>query len=73
MLLKMISHFKNTIFVKKYFMFDVSISTIYGFGIGLYYTNEDIEGIDKLADDLRHTLQIAFFFIIININWFTNE
>lgn len=69
----MIYLFKNIIFVKKYFMFDVSISTIYGIGIGVFYSNEEIEEVKTIADDLRHTLQIAFFFIIININWYTNE
>lgn len=54
-------------------MFDVSVSTIYGIGIGVFYSNEEIEEVKTIADDLRHTLQIAFFFIIININWYTNE
>ena len=52
-------------------MFDVSISVMRGFGIGLNYSNEDIEGVETLADDLRHTIQIIFFFVIININYYT--
>lgn len=52
-------------------MFDVSISVMRGFGIGFNYSNEDIEGIESLADDLRHTIQIIFFFVIININYYT--
>ena len=43
-------------------MFEIEVATCYGFGIGIYYTNEDIEGIDKVADNLRNTIQIAFFF-----------
>lgn len=54
-------------------MFEIQIATCYGIGLGVYYTNENIEGLDKLADDLRHTIQIAFFFVIININYFTDE
>lgn len=54
-------------------MFDVSISYIYGMGIGIYYSNEHIEEVQTLSDDLRHTLQIAFFILMININWYTNE
>tara|TARA_X000001382_G_C3089683_1_gene153146 strand:+ start:86 stop:250 length:165 start_codon:yes stop_codon:yes gene_type:complete len=54
-------------------MFDVSISYIYGFGIGIYYSNEDIEEVKTISDDMRHTLQIALFIIMININWFTYE
>ena len=52
-------------------MFDVSISVMRGFGIGFNYSNEDIEGVETLADDLRHTIQIIFFFVIININYYT--
>jgi len=52
-------------------MFDVSISVMRGFGIGFNYSNEDIEGLEPLADDLRHTIQIIFFFVIININYYT--
>jgi hypothetical protein len=53
-------------------MFEIEVATCYGFGIGIYYTNEDIEGMDKVADNLRNTIQIAFFFVIININYYTN-
>jgi len=54
------------------YMFEIEVATCYGFGIGIYYTNEDIEGMDKVADNLRNTIQIAFFFVIININYYTN-
>tara|TARA_Y100001938_G_scaffold129812_1_gene185131 strand:+ start:124 stop:288 length:165 start_codon:yes stop_codon:yes gene_type:complete len=54
-------------------MFEVQIATCYGIGLGVYYTNEDIEGVDKIADNLRHTIQIAFFLVIININYFTDD
>jgi len=52
-------------------MFDIEVAICYGFGVGVYYTNEDIEGVEKIADDLRNTIQIAFFFVIINIIYFT--
>ncbi|MBT7881396.1 MAG: hypothetical protein HN624_02995 [Flavobacteriaceae bacterium] len=54
-------------------MFEIEVATCYGIGIGVYYTNENIEGVDVIADDLRHTIQIAFFFILININYFTDD
>ena len=41
-------------------MFDFEIAIMHGFGLGINYTNEDIEGADRIADDLRHTLQIIF-------------
>lgn len=53
-------------------MFEIQIATCYGIGLGIYYTNEDIEEVEKIADDLRHTIQIAFFFVIININYYTD-
>jgi len=54
------------------YMFEIEVATCYGFGIGIYYTNEDIEGMEKVADNLRNTIQIAFFFVIININYYTD-
>ena len=53
-------------------MFEVNVAYMRGFGIGFNYSNEDIEGIKSLADDLRHTIQIIFFFVIININYYTS-
>lgn len=52
-------------------MFEISVSVMRGFGVGFNYSNEDIEGLEPLADDLRHTIQIIFFFVIININYYT--
>ena len=52
-------------------MFDVNIALMRGFGVGINYSNEDLEGVDYIANDLRHTIQIIFFFVIININYYT--
>ena len=52
-------------------MFDVNIALMRGFGVGINYSNEDLEGLDYIANDLRHTIQIIFFFVIININYYT--
>ncbi len=54
-------------------MYDIEIAYIWGFGLCINYSNEDIEGTDKIADDLRHTIQIVFFIIIININYYTDD
>lgn len=39
--------------------------------IGFHYSNEDMEGIETINNELRHTIQIPFFVIMININWYT--
>ena len=52
-------------------MFEVNVAYMRGFGLGFNYSNEDIEGVETIADDLRHTIQIIFFFVIININYYT--
>ena len=54
-------------------MFDIDIAVMRGFGVGFNYTNEDIEGVETIADDLRHTIQIIFFFVIINITYYTHR
>tara|TARA_Y100001937_G_C6886374_1_gene227001 strand:+ start:66 stop:236 length:171 start_codon:yes stop_codon:yes gene_type:complete len=54
-------------------MFDIDIAVMRGFGVGFNYTNEDIEGIETIADDLRHTIQVIFFFVIINITYYTHR
>ena len=51
-------------------MFDIQIALMRGFAIGINYSNEDLENIEVIADDMRHTIQIIFFVIIININYF---
>ena len=48
-------------------MFDIDIAVMRGFGGGINYPKEDIEGLEAIADDLRHTIQVIFFFVIINI------
>ena len=52
-------------------MFDVNVAMMRGFGIGLNYSNEDLENIEVIADNMRHTIQIIFFILIININYYT--
>ena len=40
-------------------MFEVNVAYMRGFGLGFNYSNEDIEGIETIADDLRHTIQVT--------------
>ena len=54
-------------------MFDIDIAVMRGFGVGINYTNEDIEGVETIADDLRHTIQVIFFFVLINITYYTHR
>lgn len=53
-------------------MFDIEIAWMYGCGLGFNYTNEDIEGADRIADDLRHTIQIIAIIALINIHFYTD-
>ena len=54
-------------------MFEVDIFPIYGLIVGVNYSNEDIEMLDVVADDKRHTIQIFLFLIGFNIHFFTNR
>lgn len=51
----------------------VEIAFMRGFGLCVNYTNEELEGVDIIADDLRHTIQIVLFIVVINISFFTHE
>lgn len=54
-------------------MFQVEIFPIYGLIIGINYSNEDIEMIEVIADDKRHTIQFFFLLIGLNIHYFTTK
>ena len=54
-------------------MFQIEFFPIYGIIAGVNYSNEDIENIEVLADDKRHTLQLFFFIFGINIHFFTSK
>ncbi|MGB1086649.1 MAG: hypothetical protein ACPGU8_03705 [Methylophilaceae bacterium] len=54
-------------------MFEVDIFPIYGLIVGVNYSNEDIELLDVVADDKRHTIQIFLFLIGFNIHFFTTR
>jgi len=54
-------------------MYDIEIAMLRGFGLCVNYSNEDLEGLDRIADDLRHTIQIVFFIVIINIHFYTED
>ena len=49
-------------------MFQIDFFPIYGIILGVNYSNEEIEQIEVLADDKRHTLQIFIF--IFDLNFF---
>jgi hypothetical protein len=51
----------------------IYIAPLRGFGILLSYTNEDLEGLEVVAEDKRHTIQIALVALIINVNWYTTR
>jgi len=52
-------------------MFEIDFFPIYGFLIGVNYSNEDLENLEVIADDKRHTLQFFFIIFGINVHWFT--
>lgn len=52
-------------------MFQIDFFPIYGIILGVNYSNEEIEQIEILADDKRHTLQVFIFIFGINFHWFT--
>ena len=52
-------------------MFEIDFFPIYGFLIGVNYSNEDLEDLEVIADDKRHTLQFFFIIFGINVHWFT--
>ena len=52
-------------------MLQIDFFPIYGAMIGINYSNEDIELIETIADDKRHTLQFFFIIVGMNVHWFT--
>ena len=54
-------------------MFQVEFFPIYGVIAGVNYSNEDLENIEVVADDKRHTIQLFFFILGINIHFFTRR
>jgi len=52
-------------------MIQVDFFPIYGVMVGINYSNEDIEMIEVIGDDKRHTLQFFLFLFGFNIHWFT--
>lgn len=52
-------------------MIQIDFFPIYGFMVGINYSNEEIEMIEVVADDKRHTLQFFLFIFGFNIHWFT--
>ena len=54
-------------------MFQVEFFPIYGVIAGFNYSNEDIEDFEVVADDKRHTIQLFFFILGINIHFFTRR
>jgi hypothetical protein len=52
---------------------NIYIAPLRGLLLGLNYTNEDLEGLEVVAEDKRHTIQIALVALIINVNWYTTR
>ncbi len=53
-------------------MIQIDFFPLYGFMIGIVYTNEDIEECEEPRDDLRNTIQIFLGLFGVNIHWFTD-
>jgi hypothetical protein len=54
-------------------MFELDIFPIYGLIVGVNYSNEDIEMLEVVADDKRHTIQVFLFLFGFNIHFFTTR
>lgn len=52
-------------------MLQIDIFPLYGVTIGINYSNEDLEMMEIVADDKRHTIQLFFFVFGLNIHWYT--
>ena len=63
----------NFYLYKKILMFEIHFALMRGFGLCINYTNEDLEGVPVIADDMRHTIQLILFIFLININYYTND
>ena len=54
-------------------MFQVEFFPVYGLIVGINYSNEDLEMIEVVAEDRRHTIQIFLFIFGFNIHFFLNR
>ena len=61
------------IFGKNIQMVQLELFPVYGLILGVNYSNEDIEMIEVIADDKRHTIQFFFLLIGLNIHYFTTK
>jgi hypothetical protein len=61
------------IFGKNIQMVQLELFPVYGFIVGINYSNEDIEMIEVIADDKRHTIQVFLLLIGLNIHYFTSK
>lgn len=61
------------IFGKNIQMVQLELFPVYGLILGVNYSNEDIEMIEVVADDKRHTIQVFLFLIGLNIHYFTSK
>tara|TARA_R110002153_G_scaffold45894_2_gene129257 strand:- start:2183 stop:2350 length:168 start_codon:yes stop_codon:yes gene_type:complete len=52
-------------------MFQIDFFPLYGIVAGINYSNEEMEGMEVLADDKRHTIQFFLFVFGMNFHWFT--
>lgn len=61
------------IFGKNIQMVQLELFPVYGLILGVNYSNEDIEMIEVVADDKRHTIQVFLLLIGLNIHYFTSK
>lgn len=54
-------------------MVQLELFPVYGLILGVNYSNEDIEMIEVVADDKRHTIQVFLLLIGLNIHYFTSK
>ena len=54
-------------------MVQLELFPVYGLILGVNYSNEDIEMVEVIADDKRHTIQFFFLLIGLNIHYFTSK
>ena len=59
------------IFGKNIHMVEIEIFPIYGCILGVNYSNEDLELLEVVADDKRHTIQIFLLLIGISFHYYT--
>ena len=54
-------------------MVQIDFFPIYGVMVGINYSNEEIEMIEVVADDKRHTIQVFLLIIGLNFHYFTSK